>query len=74
MNSLVTPLLIKAVRDYALAHYEEDGWDYVVEAWDDEAILEVIKGCKTANGAIRKVAKVVKEQDDYRQDIQSSAF
>jgi exopolyphosphatase/pppGpp-phosphohydrolase len=74
MTGLVKTLMVKAVRDHALANYEKDGWDYVVEAWDDEMVLEAIEGCKTVSGAIRKVAKIVKEQEDYRQDIQSSAF
>ena len=36
--------IVKALRRYALEHYEEDGWDYVVEAYDDEELLEEIRG------------------------------
>ena len=27
--------LIAAVRRHALDNYERDGWDYLVECWDD---------------------------------------
>lgn len=31
---------IKKVRSYALDHYEQDGWDYLVEAIDDSEIRD----------------------------------
>lgn len=48
--------MIQAVRDHALAHYEE-GWDVIVEAWDDRQIEETIIKCRTKEGAIKKVAR-----------------
>ena len=65
---------VKAVKSHALANYNKDGWDYVVECWSDAEIAEEIKGCKTEREAISRMHKIVKAQDDYRSDIQGSAF
>lgn len=48
--------MIQAVRQHAIKHYNE-GWDYVVEAWDDGDILEVVGLCLTEGGAIKAMAK-----------------
>ena len=42
--------LVQAVKGYALAHYGQDGWDYIVECWTDEEIAEEIKDCLSENG------------------------
>jgi hypothetical protein len=66
--------IIAAVRVHAKAHYNEGGWDYVVEAYDDSEILEEIGDAKTAEEAIRNIGKILKLRDDYRKDIEASAF
>jgi ribosomal protein L12E/L44/L45/RPP1/RPP2 len=48
--------MIQAVRDHANAHYEE-GWDVIVEAWEDKEIEEVILKCRTKEGAIKKIGQ-----------------
>jgi hypothetical protein len=68
---------IKEVRDHAISNsffHETCGWDYVVECWSDEEILEVTKNCRTAAGAIKKVGQVVGARDSYRKEIQAEAF
>lgn len=66
--------LIQAVKDHAQAHYNDGGWDVVVECWDDEDIAEVIQGARTAKGAIRKVAVIVGVYADRQADAINSAF
>jgi hypothetical protein len=68
--------LIHAVRTHAMANYEKGGWDYVVEAWDDGDILEIIsdKNATTVKQAIKAVGAEVKLHDDYRKDIQAEEF
>jgi len=66
--------LIAAVRAHAVRHYNEDGWDYVVECWDDEEITKVIGFAESEKAAIAAVHKVVKTMGDYRDEIQSTAF
>lgn len=55
MNEMNTAQMVEAVRDFALANYEVDGWDFVVEACTDEEIIRAIGSAYTAKGAIRKV-------------------
>lgn len=64
--------LIEAVRAHALKHYEDGGWDYVVEAWDDEDLAEFIGKARTPAGAIKAVGKIVKMRYDYAEDIRGA--
>lgn len=65
---------ISAVRAYAKDHYEEDGWDYVVECFSDTDILEEIAGAMTPEEAIELVRQAVKVLDDRRKDVQAEVF
>lgn len=51
--------LIKAVREHAVANYNTGAWDIIVEAYSDSELAETVGKCRTAAGAIAKVAKVV---------------
>lgn len=61
--------LVDAVRAHAVEHYEEDGWDYVVESWEDWEILAVVRGCRRESQAIRKVRKQVRSLSDHRREL-----
>lgn len=65
---------IAAVRKHAVDHYNQNGWDYVVEAWDDEDIARAIGNATTLKGAIWNVGRAIKPLADYRADIKASAF
>jgi hypothetical protein len=47
--------LIEAVRDHALRYYEQ-GWDVLIECYDDEDILDMIQDATTSKAAIQAVA------------------
>lgn len=66
--------LIQAVREHARRHYNEGGWDILVECYEDRDILAAISGATTPGRAIRNVAKVVAMQDDRRRDIEATTF
>ena len=66
--------LVDAVRAHAVDHYNEDGWDFVVECWEDWEILAVVRGCKKESQAIRKVRKQIRALDDHRRDVQAEAW
>lgn len=66
--------LTAAVKAYAIAHYETDGWDYVVECYSDADISDIIKTARTPAGAIKKMRAAIKPRADYRDDIQGEAF
>lgn len=66
--------LVKAVKKHALANYETDGWDYLVECWEDKDILECITGATTEEQAIQACLETVKLMDERRREVQSDAF
>ena len=68
--------LIKSVKAHALKNYEKDGWDFVVECFDDAAIQAILddENADTVSLAIKAVGKDVKYRDDYRKEIQATAF
>lgn len=63
-----TEQIREAVKAHALAHYEEGGWDFVVEAYEDRELDEAIRnaGWKTGAQAIKGMADVVAVLDDRR--------
>ena len=74
MQELHIPAYLVAIKAHALANYEKEGWDYVVECYDDAQIVEIIKTARTVKGAIRMVHAHIKPRADYRAEIQSTAF
>ena len=59
--------LIDAVKQYALKHYEIDGWDYIIETQTDNDILSLIDGATTEDQAIANVhwiCKLWKDQEN----------
>lgn len=73
MDSLQS-LLVAEVRRYASANYDMDGWDYIVECFSDEDILDAIGQAKTSKAAIRACGQVVKLHSELRADIQGEVF
>lgn len=66
--------LIEQVKAYALEHYEDGGWDVVVECYDDAMIAEVIGKARTLKGALAKFKTVVSIYADRQADARNSAF
>lgn len=64
--------LIAAVREHAVANYEKDGFDFLVECWSDDDIAEAIKGAKTKTAAISAARKAVKVLADARDDARAA--
>jgi len=64
--------LIEAVREYALIHYNKDGWDFLVECWDDEDIEEQIEGARTPAGAIKNCRLTCKALNEQRQEARGA--
>ena len=70
----MTTDLIQAVRDHARRNYNRDGWDMLVECWEDRDIVKAMGEASTVKQAIRNVRMVLKLSDDYRREIESTAF
>jgi hypothetical protein len=66
-------VLVEDVKEHALAHYEE-GWDVIVEAFDDADIADLVGLARTSKGAIAKVAEYVGIRESYAAEIRATAF
>jgi hypothetical protein len=62
------------IKAHALKNYENDGWDTVTEAMDVDELADQIKDAKSYAEALMSVARSVKNYDEYRRDIQGTAF
>lgn len=60
--------LILAVKDHAKENYA-NGWDEIVECYEDEDLREIIGLARTSKGAIKKVAAVVSLRNEVRRDV-----
>ena len=67
--------LIDEVKAHAVANYNSDGWDMVVEAMTEAEIAEaLVHDMWTRREAIRLIGKDAKTYHDHRGDIQAEAF
>jgi|TARA_R110000744_G_scaffold368978_1_gene479051 hypothetical protein len=64
---------IQGIKEYALAHYNESGWDVLIECWEDDEIEAKAEGLALPE-AIRTIGAELKIYDDYRRDIAATAF
>lgn len=64
--------LIVAVRDHAFANYNTDGWDYLVECWEDGDILECLNGATTKEQAIHNVREALQPLADMRSEVRAA--
>jgi hypothetical protein len=64
--------LINAVRNHALANYNTDGWDYLVECWMDGDILECLDGAETVEQAISNVRDALAPLAEMRDEVRAA--
>ena len=65
--------MIDAVKAHALCHYE-DGWDFVVECYDEKDITDVIGKARTCAGAIKKMKSEVVFVNRHAKEIRTTTF
>jgi hypothetical protein len=76
----MSPTWIARIKQHALDHYNEDGWDYVVESYTDDELAEVaaedFNGRKAATykQALANVRRVTRLLDERRRDVSSTAW
>jgi len=67
--------IIEAVKAHALEHYEDGGWDVIVECYDDEMLADRLKDCSTAEEAIESLRSCeIDVWSDRQADARNSAF
>lgn len=64
-----TQKMVEAVKAHALANYEKNGWDMIVECWTDQRIADAITGQRTERAAINAVAKDAKLWADQQREV-----
>lgn len=69
---LDTQELLLRVREHANIHYEENGWDILVECWSDDDILDVIGDAGSIEEAIVIISDTLNTIDEYRQEVQNA--
>jgi hypothetical protein len=62
--------IVAFIRGYARDHYNEGGWDILVECWEDADIVKFMGDAKSIDEALRQITPILKANDDYRSDIQ----
>lgn len=67
LHAQLVSLMVAGVREHAVSHYEHSGWDFVVEAYTDDELAEIIDQAESLNGAIRRVGRVVAIHHESRQ-------
>jgi len=65
--------LVAWVKAYALEHYEDGGWDVVVEAYEDAEIADVLGQVNTTKGALKKFAPLIDVWSDRQADARYHA-
>ena len=67
--------LIKAVKSHALSNYE-NGWDIVIECYDDKELAEAIGDATTEAQAIENVAEefAIEARKERSDEIRSYEF
>lgn len=69
-----TQELVRAIKDHALVHYEDGGWDVVVECFDDAEIAETIGEAGTIAEALDAFAPLIDVWSDRQAGARNSAF
>ena len=66
--------LVAGVKAYALEHYNDGGWDVIVECWSDAEIAARIIGVTNLTEAIGEFRAIVSINADREADARNSAF
>jgi hypothetical protein len=66
---------IAAIRKHALANYNRDGWDILVECWSDSDILDILRveHCTTEAQAIKALRTTLRTINGVRAEHEAEA-
>lgn len=72
---MTTETLTEFIKAHAVKHYEDGGWDVIVECWEDATIAEVLTEAGATTEADALVAfQFVEVYADRQADARNSAF
>jgi hypothetical protein len=78
-ESEMTPVEVgwmKRIKEHAAKHYEEGGWDFVVECWGIEEFGEFFARTVylSYSSALRDVREIASLHNERRQDVRSTIW
>ena len=66
--------IAKYIYNYAQEHYEDGGWDVIVECWTIEDIMERIEDGESKEDALKSFESVVGVWADQQADAVNSVW
>ena len=68
--------IIEYIKQYALEHYDDGGWDVIVECWSNKDIEKHLTLCNvtTKEKALSAFEGIVNVWADQQADARNSAF
>ena len=66
--------IAKYIYNYAQEHYEDGGWDVIVECWTIEDIMERIEDGESKEDALKSFESVVGVWADQQADAANSVW
>lgn len=63
---------VERLKNHAIAHYAEDGWDILVECWTDEDVAEELAKHNSYEEAVIAISAVLSIIADVREDTQNA--
>lgn len=72
----MTQTLVDFIKTYANDHYEDGGWDVIVECWSDDDILDYLleRSAESQADALYAFRNIVEVWADRQADARNSAF
>ena len=69
-----TAQIVQLIREHAIRNYNAGGWDYLVECWSDDDIIDAIGGADDSRIAISRCAEVLEMLDSHRAEIRATEW
>lgn len=66
--------IAKYIYDYAVEHYNDGGWDVIVECWTIKSIMETLEDDESQEEALEGFKDLVSVWAERQADAVNSAF
>lgn len=63
---------VEAIRAHAHTNYNKAGWDFLVECWEDEDVIEAIGDARSYGEAIANVRATVGTLAERRDEVRNA--
>lgn len=59
------------IQSYALENYNSDGWDYIVECFTLDEIIDEISSCYDYDEALKTIESIALSYDERRAEVRA---